>query len=104
MGYLKKNGGLINMKDYFTNILLVIAYSGRTQAAIYMGLLGFVAIYAIGDHYLTNIQLSGHLAPFTEVIKEKLLNLYGIAAWGVLFRSLWLAVQFYRKDKKKAWF
>ncbi len=25
------------MKDYFTEILLVIAYSGKTQAAIIMG-------------------------------------------------------------------
>lgn len=32
------------MKDYFTEILIVIAYSGRTQTAIMLGIIGFVVI------------------------------------------------------------
>lgn len=92
------------MRDYFTTILLVIVYSGRTQAAIFIGVLGFIVINLLGDYYLADFQLTGQMAPFTEVFKAKLLHKYDKAAWGVLFSSLWLAVKFYRKDRKKVWF
>ncbi len=89
------------MKDYLTEILIVIAYSGRTQAALALGMIGFITINLVGDYYLANFQLSGHMAPLTEVIKEKLLHRYDKAAWGILISFWWLAVKFYRKDRKK---
>lgn len=89
------------MKDYFAEILIVIAYSGRTQAAILLGLFGFILINLVGDYYLDNFHLSGYMAPLTDVIKEKLLHRYDKAAWGILISFWWLAVKFYRKDKKK---
>lgn len=94
------------MRDYFTEILIVIAYSGRTQAAIILGMVGFIVINLIGDFYLADFQLSGFMAPLTAVINEKLLHRYDKAAWGVLFSCWWLAVKFYRKDRKKVlrWF
>ncbi|MGZ8181111.1 MAG: hypothetical protein ACXWT1_04055 [Methylobacter sp.] len=58
------------MKDYFTEILIVIAYSGRTQAAIIMGMIGFIVISLLGDYYLANFELSGTVSAFTDVIKE----------------------------------
>lgn len=91
------------MKDYFTEILLVIAYSGRTQAAIIMGMIGFIVINLVGDYYLTNFQLVGPMAAFTDVIKEKLIHRYDKEAWGVLFSFWWLAAKFYRKDRKRLW-
>ncbi|MCK9622897.1 MAG: hypothetical protein M0R47_20475 [Methylobacter sp.] len=91
------------MKDFFTEIFIVIAYSGRTQAAILLGMVGFIVINLVGDYYLANFQLSGYMAPFTEAIKEKLLHRYDKAAWGVLFSFWCLAVKFYRRDSKKIW-
>ncbi|MDO9103674.1 MAG: hypothetical protein Q7U57_01800 [Methylovulum sp.] len=89
------------MKDYLTEILIVIAYSGRTQAAIILGMIGFIGINLIGDYYLSHFQLSGTMLPFTEVIKEKLIHKYDKAAWGILISFLLLAIKFYRKDRKK---
>lgn len=53
------------MKDYFTEILMVIAYSGRTQAAIILGAIGFIVIILVGDYYLANFQLSGQMSGLT---------------------------------------
>lgn len=89
------------MKDYFTEILMVIAYSGRTQAAIILGMIGFITINLVGDYYLSNFQLSGHMSGLTEIFKEKIFHRYDKAAWGVLFSCWWLAFKLYRKDKKK---
>jgi len=89
------------MKDYFTEILMVIAYSGRTQAAIILGIIGFIVINLVGDYYLANFQLSGHLSGLTEIFKEKIAHRYDKAAWAALFSCWWLAVKFYRKDRKR---
>jgi hypothetical protein len=89
------------MKDYFTEILIVIAYSGRTQAAILLGMIGFIVINLVGDYYLADFQLTGFMAPLTDSIKGKLLHRYDKAAWGVLISFWWLAVKFYWKDRKK---
>lgn len=91
------------MKEYFTEILIVIAYSGRTQAAIIFGMVGFIVISLVGDYYLANFQLVGPMAELTDVIKEMFIHRYDKAAWGVLFSCWWLAVKFYRKDRKKLW-
>lgn len=89
------------MKEFFAEILIVISYSGRTQAAIFLGLIGFIIINLVGDYYLANFQLTGYMAPLTDVIKGKLLHRYDKAAWAVLISFWWLAVKFYRKDKKR---
>ncbi|HLP81636.1 MAG TPA: hypothetical protein VK141_06575 [Nitrosomonas sp.] len=92
------------MKDYFTEILIVIAYSGRTQTAILLGMIGFIVITLAGDYYTSHMQLSGTMAAFTDVFKAKLLHHYDKAAWGVLFSSWWSAAKFYRKYRKKLWY
>jgi len=89
------------MKDYFTEILMVIAYSGRTQAAIILGVIGFIVINLVGDYYLANFQLSGQMSGLTDIIKEKFAHRYDKAAWGVLLSFWWLAFKLYRKDRKK---
>ena len=74
------------MKDYFTEILIVIAYSGRTQAAIILGMIGFIAINLIGEYSLSNFQLTGPMSGLTDVIKQSLAYRYEIAALAFLFR------------------
>lgn len=91
------------MKGYFLEILIVIAYSGRTQAAILLGMAGFIVINLVGDYYLANFQLSGQFSVLTEVIRDKFVHKYDKAAWGVLIGFWWTAFKFYRKDKKKVW-
>ncbi|WP_432741475.1 hypothetical protein ABXJ76_14710 [Methylobacter sp. G7] len=73
------------MKEYFTEILIIIAYSGRTQAAIILGAIGFVVISLVGDYYLANFQLSGQMSGLTDIIKEKFAHRYDKVACGVLF-------------------
>ncbi len=90
------------MRDYFTAILMVIAhFTGRTQAAIILGMICFITINLVGDYYLANFQLSGQMSGLTDLIKEKLAHRYDKAAWGGLFSFWWLAFKLYRKDKKK---
>lgn len=91
------------MKDYFTEILIVIAYSGRTQAAIILGVLGFIVISLVGDYYLANFHLSGQMSGLTDVVREKFSHRYDKAAWVALFSFWSLAFKLYHKDKKKLW-
>lgn len=89
------------MKEYFTEILIVIAYSGRTQAAIFLGLIGYISINLVGDYYLANFQLSGQMVQLTEIIRDKFAHRYDKAAWGVFISFMFLAIKYYRKDRKK---
>jgi len=91
------------MKDDLTDIFIVIGYSGRTQAAIILGMVGFIVINLTGEYYLTDFQLSGQFSSLTEVIKNKLAHKYDKAAWGVLIGFWWTAFKLYQKDKKKFW-
>jgi hypothetical protein len=47
------------MKDYFINILIVIAYSGRTQVAIILGMIGFIVISFVGNYSLAHFHITG---------------------------------------------
>lgn len=91
------------MKDYFTEILMVIAYSGRTQAAIIFGMIGFIVVNLAGDSYLSDFQLHGQYTGLTDVIKSKLAYRYDKAALVVLIGFWWRAFKLYQKDKKKIW-
>lgn len=91
------------MKDYLTEILIVIAYSGRTQAAIILGTLGFIIINLVGDHYLANFHFSGQMSGLTDVVREKFAHRYDKAAWVALFSFWSLAFKLYHKDKKNLW-
>ena len=91
------------MKDYYTDILIVIAYSGRTQAAIILGIVGFILVDLVGQYSLPNFQLSGHMAGLTEIIKEKFAHKYEKVAWSVVISFWYIAFKLYKKDKKNFW-
>lgn len=91
------------MKDYLTEILTVIAYSGRTQAAIIFGIIGFIVVNLVGYYYSSDFQLHGQYVGLTDVIKSKLAHRYDKAAWAVLIGFWWRAFKLYQKDKKKIW-
>lgn len=89
------------MKEWFLECLMIIAYSKRTQWAFVLGILGFVAIHIWGDYQMQNFQLSGPLASYTELIKDKLLRRYDKVALGCLISFWALAVKLYFRDKKR---
>ncbi len=91
------------MKDYFTDILIIIAYSGRTQAVIILGMVGFIVIDLVGEYYLVDFSLSGQFSGLTDITKSKFAHRYDKAAWGVLIGFLWTAFKLYQKDKKMSW-
>lgn len=85
---------------WFDEFLIFMAYSKRTQFAIWMGMISFVVILALGEHLVSNLNLQGLLAPLTAVMREALLDRYDKAAWSSLGGFLLLAIKFYRKDRK----
>lgn len=64
------------MKDYLTEILIVIAYSGRTQVAIILGMIGLIVINLVDDYSLAHFRLTGPMAGLTDVIREKFAHRY----------------------------
>jgi hypothetical protein len=89
------------VKEWFTEVLVVIAHSTKTQAAIWIGCLGFIGIHLFGSYAIGNIELEGFLAPMTETIKAKLGHKYDKVAliWLVSFAVL--AFKAYRKERRR---
>ena len=89
------------MREVLDEFLLVLASSTRTQLALLFGLVFFVVMMAAGNHFATQIELHGALAPLTEVVRAKIAHHYDKAAWATLWSFLFLAVKSYKKDRKR---
>ncbi len=89
------------MMIWFEEFLYIVAYSKRTQLAIWLGLISFVVILVVGEYFVGRIAFDGPLAPMTEMVQKALYERYDKAAWASLGSFLLLAIKFYRKDKKK---
>lgn len=89
------------MFEWLLEIIYVLAFSRRTQWALILGLVGFVSIMLLGHHMADSFELSGAMAPLTEVFKDKFAHKYDKAAYACLFSFWMLAFKSYRKDKKR---
>ena len=87
--------------SWLEELIVVLAYSRRTQLAIWLGFISFFAILIAGDYFVGSLSLDGPLAPLTSTIREVLMDRYYKAAWVSLCGFLLLAVKSYRKDRKK---
>lgn len=82
-------------------LLLVLAYSKRTQWAIVLGIVGFVIVMVAGDYFVSHLAFEGFLAPMTGPVRQALIGRYDHAAWSILGSFLFLAFKCYRKDRKR---
>ena len=89
------------MSDWFTEVLVVLCHSTRTQLAIAFGLIFFVGILLLGQVFVGGHELHGLLAPLTDVIRDRLMHRYDKAAWMALGGFLLLAIKTYRKDRRR---
>jgi len=89
------------MNHWISEFLLILCFSKRTQYAIVIGLLGYLIINLVGIYMLRDFQLTGYLAPMSDMLKEKLICKYDRAALGCLGSFWMLAIKQYRKDKKR---
>jgi hypothetical protein len=89
------------MKDALHEFLLVLAHSTKTQWCLALGFISFFVILVAGLYFTSTIQLHGALAPTTDSFREFIAHKYDKAAWLTLGSFLLLAVQCYRKDRKR---
>ncbi|WP_412479611.1 hypothetical protein [Azonexus sp. IMCC34839] len=89
------------MRDTLEELFIVIAYSQRTQLAIFFGALCFISILMAGDYFASHFELHGLLAPMTDVIREKIIHRYDKVAWFALGSFWLLAFKCYKKDRKR---
>lgn len=89
------------MPALIEEFLLVLAYSRRTQWALFLGVFAFVVMLLGGSHFASTLNFEGMFAPFTAPIQELILKRYGWAALCVLISFLVLATKCYRKDRKR---
>lgn len=89
------------MKQLFTEFLYVLSFSKRTQWAIILGIVFFIAVSLLGKHMISTLHFSGPIAGLEGAIGSKLLKHYDKAAlFGLL--SFWcLAVKCYLRDRKR---
>lgn len=88
------------VRDIFEEFFMVIAYSAKTQLAIFFGVLFFIGILLAGDYFASHFELHGLFAPMTDVIREKIVHRYDKAAWLALSSFWLLAFKCYKKDRK----
>jgi len=91
------------LKEYFTEILYVIAISKKTQWAIILGVVFFIGITLLGSHLTSNLQFTGPLKGLEEAVAGKLLKQYDKAALFALISSWVVAFKCYQRDKKRLW-
>lgn len=89
------------MREAFDEFLMVVAYSTKTQLAIFLGVLFFVGILLAGDYFTSHFELHGLLSPMADVIREKIVRRYDKIAWFALCSFIALAVRYYKKDRKR---
>lgn len=89
------------MQAAFEEFLMVIAYSARTQLALFFGVLFFFGILLAGDYFTSHFELHGLFAPMTDALREKIAHRYDKAAWLALCSFLVLAFKCHKKDRKR---
>lgn len=89
------------MREWAEEWLIVYAHSRRAQAALWVGIIGFIVMLVVGDFNLGAFQLHGPLAPLTDTIRKILQDKYEGAAWGILGSSLLLTYRLLKKDRKR---
>jgi hypothetical protein len=80
---------------------IVLAYSRRTQIALWLGTLFFVTTLITGTFLVGDLEFHGVLAPLTEPVRAALGQRFERLAWGTLGGFVMLAVRFYFKDRKR---
>ena len=87
--------------NWFEEFVIVLAYSTKTQVAVCLGLISFIVILLLGQHFVNEVQFAGPLAPLGDSVRVLLAQRYEKAAWGGLIGFLALAFKCYRKDHKR---
>lgn len=93
----------VGLKEYFAEILYVIAMSKKTQWAIILGVVFFIGISLAGSYLTSNLQFSGPLKGLEDAVAGKLLKRYDKVALLALISFWVLAFKCYRRDKKRLW-
>lgn len=89
------------MPALIEEFLVVLAYSRRTQWALWLGVIAFAVILMAGTYFADHLSFQGLLAPVTAPLREVVAGVYEIVAWGALGMCLTLAVKSYMKDRKR---
>lgn len=96
--WFTKEGAL---KDYFAEVLYVLALSKRTQAALILGVVFFVGISLLGEFYVSRLHFSGSLAGLEQAVIPKLMKRYDKVALFALVSFWVVAFKCYRRDKRR---
>ena len=89
------------MKDYFTEVLYVLAMSKRTQVALILGVVFFLGISFVGEFHVSRLHFSGSLAGLEQAVIPKLLKRYDKVALIALISFWVLAFKCYKRDKRR---
>lgn len=93
----------VGLKEYFAEILYVIAMSKKTQWAIILGIVFFIGISLVGSYLASNLQFSGSLRGLEDAVAGELLKRYDKVALLALISFWVLAFKRYRRDKNRFW-
>lgn len=91
------------MREFFDEVVTVVAYSRKTQVALVLGPVSFFTIRLLEARFVGGLELTGPMAPLTESVKAVFHERYDKIALGSLLAFWILAWKCYRRDRKMLW-
>lgn len=87
--------------NFIEEVLIVLAYSTKTQLAIFFGIIFFFVTLALGHHFASTLVFHGMMAPLADTFRPIIEHRYEKAAWVILGSFLLLAYKCFKKDRKR---
>lgn len=89
------------MPNWVIKFLYVFSLSKKTHWAFTFGVVIYFGVLVLGNYAVNGLELTGHLKPLEDVIRDKLLYRYDKFALVALISFLVLAVKNFIKDWKR---
>lgn len=89
------------MTDRILELLVVLNHSARTRWCLYIGILFASVIQMLGRWLIDDFNLTGPVAPLTQVIRGALWDRYNAGSLAILGASIVTAARLYRLDRKR---
>lgn len=90
-----------NRQAMIDELLFTLSQSRKTQVCLILTLVAPVSILLLGIHMTADFQLSGPLAPFTDLFREKLLHRYDKGALIVFALFIVATFKYYRQAQRR---
>lgn len=85
----------------FERFIIVLSHSWKTQAALSIGIVGYLVLMVVARFHVPEPVLTGPLAPINEAIAQIVGYRYEAAAYTTLASAVHIAIKCFRRDYRR---